>query len=764
MPANGPGAGGERGRPIPAERTPGTVYEVDGLHLVDYLRVVYRRRWLAGTVFLLVFLSAFIYAVTATPIYDATVRLQIEIESPNVTPFRDVVPNARWGGGMRSEFYRTQYEILSSRSLARTTMDRLALWDHPEFAPDGGTAFNPVAWAIGSVRGAVSFPLRYLSAVLAPAPPAGGAAEAGTLAETRAETRAINGFLTRLNVTPVRDSRIVDVTFSSMSPALSADVANALAQAYIDQDLAFRHTSSRDASGWLRQRLDEQRRTVEAAELAMQRYREENRAVSLDEHQNVIAQELSDLNEAATRATTERIAKEARYREMRFVQDDPEALDRFPEIVGNTFIQEQKLRLADLRRDESGLADELGDLHPDLISIRSAIRDAEVGLRAEIARIVDSVRTDFEIAGSLEQQLQDALQRQTGEALALDRTGIEYGVLTREADSARRIYESLLARADETGITSELQTSAIRIVDAAETPLQPSRPRRGQTALAGLFGGLFAAIGLVFLVNYLDNRLKTPEEVREFLGLPCLGMLPAVARGRSGDGQLRLGGGAPENFASAVRTICTGVLFSSAVEGCRSVVVTSAEPGEGKSVLSSSLAVAIAQSGQRTLLVDADMMRSQVHVYWGQDAAPGLSDLLVGEAEASAAIRPSDMDGLWLLTAGTDSPNPTALLSSNRFRSLLPALRKRFDWIVFDTPPVLPISDATICANGADHVVFVADAGATSRHTAAAALERLVASGAGIAGVVLNRVDLEGHAYYYSRYYRRSYRHYYQSA
>ena len=756
-----PAAAGGRGR-RGEERLPAPAYEVDGRHLRDYVQVVYRRRWLAGTVFLLVFLSAFIYAVTAAPVYEATARLQIETEAPNVTNFREAVPNNnRWA--VRSEFYRTQYEILRSRSLARSTLDRLKLWDDPLFVRGAETVFNPVAWTVGKVREWASYPVRFVSEALAPAPaPAGG--DPAARRETRAESRALNRFQAGLNVAPVRDSRIVDVTFSSPAPALSAEVANTLAQAYIDQDLAFRHTYTRDASGWLRQRLDEQRREVEAAELAMQRYRQANRAVSLDENQNVIGQELADLNEAATRATTERIAREARYRELRSVQDDPGALDRFPEIVGNTFIQEQKLRLADLRRDEARLSQELGDLHPDLISIRSAIRDAEAGQRAEIAKIVDSVRTEFEIARSQELQLEDALQRQTGEALALDHVGIEYGVLARDADSARRIYESLLRRADETGITSELQTSGIRIVDAAEAPLAPARPRRGRTALFGLLGGLLAAIGLVFFVDYLDNRLRTPEEVRELLGQPCLGMLPKVASGRARGNRLRMGSGAPENFASAVRTICTSVVFSSAEEGCRSVVVTSAEPGEGKSVLSCNLAVAIAQSGQRALLIDADIKRSQVHAYWDLESAPGLSDLLVGQAEAGAAIRQSDVDGLWLLTAGTDSPNPTALLASDRFKGLLASLRGQFDWIVFDTPPVLPISDATICAHGADSVVFVADTTTTSRRTATAALERLAESGARIAGVVLNRVELERHPYYYSHYYRSSYRRYYQHA
>ena len=615
--------------------------------------------------------------------------------------------------------------------------------DDPSIVGSDERGFDPVSWVAGLVLQPEDIPVQ---------------------GETHDQSQQINAFLASLDVNPVRDSRIVDVTYSSPVPTLSAEVANALAKAYIDQDLAFRHTSSRDASTWLWERLEDQRLEVEEAELAKQRYREANRTVSLDDHQNVVGQELADLNEAATRATTERITKEARYREMFAVQDNPDALGRFPEVVGNAFVQEHKLRLTDLQREESKLSEDLGDLHPDMISIRSAIREAETSLGAEIVKIVDAVRTEFEIARNLEQQLKVALNAQTGEALALDRAGIEYAVLERQAESARQVYESLLRRADETGITSELQTTAIRVVDAAEVPLQRSSPRRGRTVLFGLFFGLFAGAGLAFFFEYLDDRLKTPEEVRSVLGQPSLGMLPESALGRSGGRGLRLEYGAPENFAAAVRVVCTSVFFSSAAEGCRSVVITSAEPSEGKSVVACNLSIAMAQAGRKTLLVDADLIRSQQHEYWDQAVAPGLTDLLVGETEEALAIRQTSMDGLWLLSAGTQTPNSTALLASNRFESLMASLREQFDWIVFDTPPTLPVTDATICARSADQVAFVVDAAATSRRTAAAALERLAESGVSVAGVILNRVDLDGHPYYYSPYYRRKYHRYYQHA
>ena len=724
-------------------------YEADDRHVLDYFRVLYKRRWLGGAVFLVVVLSAFIWAVTAPPIYEATARLQIETDAPNVVNFEEVIAE---NPSRRSEYYRTQYEILRGRALARTTMDRVGLWDHPAFDGAESTGFNPV----GIVLGALTFPLR----LFATAPPPGG----GASDETRAQSEAVNWFLARLDIVPVRDSRIVDVTFHSTIPALTADIANALARAYIDQDLDFRHASSRAASTWLQQRIAEQRGQVQLSELALQRYRETHGAVSLDDRQNVIAQELAGLNAAATRAAAERIAREARYREMQAVQDDPLALDRFPEILRNVFIQQQKTRLAELQRDAARLAEELGDLHPDLISVRSAMANAETRLREEVAKVVDSVRTEFEITRNEERQLRAMLDRQTEAALALDRAGIEYGVLAREAESARRIYESLLQRADETNVTGELRTSVIRVVDAAEVPLRPSRPRRGRTLLFGFFGGVVLAVGLVFFVDYLDDRIKTPDDVRTHLGQPCLGMLPKVDMDDSDSTWFRSGSVVPENFAAAIRTIRTSLFFSSAEEGCRSVVVTSAEPGDGKSVLACNLAITIAQSGQRTLLVDADLRRPQVHGYWEEDRAPGLSDLLIGQAETGTAIRKTTIPGLSVVTAGKESPNPTELVASRCFETFLASQRERVDWIVFDAPPVLPIADATIVAHAVNHVLFVTNAEATHRRTAAAALERLTAAGAHVAGIVLNKVDLDAHPYYYSQYYGRDYRRYYQRA
>ena len=722
-------------------------YQSDERRLGDYLRIAYRRRWLGGTVFTLVVVTAFIFAVTPTPVYQASARLQIERDAPNVVNFEEVITEG--ARSFRSEFYRTQYEILRSRALARATMDRLGLWDRPDFIDE--EQFDPMSAAI---RLATS-PLRWFSSRRS-------GAGTGAPSETRVESAAINRFMSKLDVVPVRDSRIVDVRFESTVPALTAEVANTLAQEYIDQDLEFRQASSRDASAWLEQRIGEQRELVEASQLALQRYREEQGTVSPNDRQSIMAQELADLNGAVTRAAAVRIARESRYREIQAAQDDPRALDRFPEILGNPFIQQQKVRMAELQREATRLSGELGDLHPELIGVRADVADAEGRLREEVDKVVDSVRTEYEVARNEEEQLRSELDRRTQAALLLDRKGIEYGVLVREAESVRRIYDSLLQRADETSVTGELQASTIRIVDAAEVPLRPSRPRPLRTMLFGVFGATFLAFGLISFVEHLDDRLKTPDDIKTGLGQPYLGMVPKVDS-KDDEDLLQVGPAVPDNFAAAVRTIRTSLFFSSAEEGCRSVAITSAEPGDGKSVLASNLAYAIAQSGQFTLLIDADNRRATQHRCWKQDQAPGLTDIMAGQAEPAAAIREIE-PRLSVLPAGTRSPNVTELIASQRFQSFLAAQHERYDWIVLDTPPVLPIPDASIVAHAVNHVLFVADAQSTHRRSAAAALERLAADGARVVGVVLNKVNLDAHPYYYSQYYRRQYSRYYARA
>lgn len=714
--------------------------EGGGPHLLDYVRVLYKRRWSIIAAFTAVMLTVIVYTFTATPVYQATTKLLIESDSPNVVSFKEVINEEQ----AKADYYQTQYNILQSRTLARRTLESLHLWGQPEFASSGKPGM------LASVAGGVM-------SLLGKAPKDIPTPEA---TETTAQSKAIDTFLRKLTISPVRNSRIVDVKFESVNPQVSSTVVNALAQGYIDQNLEFKFMSSKEASDWLGQRLGEERKQVEAAETKLQQYREQNDAISMKDRENITVQKLSDLNAAVTRAKTERIQKEAMYQQLQASQSDPTRLDTFPAILANTFIQQQKGELADLQRQQAQLSEKLGDKHPDIVKINSAIQVSQTKLNGEIAKVVQSVRSEYLSALAQENSLTAALNQQKTEALSMNRKNIDYSVLERDVDSSKQIYESLMQRAKETGVSSELKTSNIRVVDRAETPRRPSSPDYALNLLLGLLGGGTFGVGLAFFFEYLDSHIKTPDEIVTHLHMPALGMLPAV-NAKEFEGYPLLDHHISAGFSEAFRAVRTNIIFSSAEEGSRTLVVTSTGPGEGKTTFSANLAISLAQTGQRVLLIDGDMRKPKLQEAFGVAQEPGLSNLLVGKTKASECVRKTRTPGLWVLPAGKIPPNPAELLGSQRFREFLIGLKEHFDWVLLDSPPVMAVIDAAVVAHRATGVVFVVGAEMTSRHNAMAAVKQLENAHAKFVGAVLNKVEIEKHHYYYSQYYKKSYGQYY---
>src|SRR5688572_11606481 len=327
--------------PIPAA--------ADEVHLGDYAKALYKRRWIAATVFLIVFISAVVYTFTATPIFEARTQLLIEIADPNVVAFKEVIEE----GQPNPDYYQTQYNILRSRALARRTIDSLGLWNSPLLVG------APVQRA---------FDLKALLGFRQDPVESEGPAE-----ETARQSRAINHFLANLTVEPVRNSRLVDVKFRSTNATFPARVANAVATNYVEQMLEYKFTASQEATNWLAERLTEQRTAVERAEVALQQYRERHASISLEDHENIVVQKLSDLSAAVTRAKTERLQKETVERQLRALENNPAALETFPPILSNAFIQRQKAELAELQRQRAQLSERLQDLHPEMLKLQSAI-------------------------------------------------------------------------------------------------------------------------------------------------------------------------------------------------------------------------------------------------------------------------------------------------------------------------------------------------------------------------------------------------------
>jgi capsular exopolysaccharide synthesis family protein len=740
---------------------------VEERHLWDYARMLYKRRWIAIPAFLLVFTTMTLNALRETPYYRATTQLLVEKDAPTVATI-DQMFEAQ-DGWSSDEFYQTQYRLLQSRTLARRTIDNLKLWDAPRLGngPEPRARISPTAFLWGLVDSGIGVLKRPFdrSAAAAPATtPATPAPPTPDEGESPAQSGRISEFLGGLQILPIKNTRIVEIRYTSTDPAFAALAANALATAYMQQNMEFKFMTSKEASDFLAGRLAEQRKAVEDSERALQKFKEENGAVAIaDGTSSIVIQRLTDLNGAMIKAKTERISKEALFNQLKAAQASG-SLDALPAVIQNEYIQGLKNNLASAQRQQAQLAERYGDRHAEMIKAKSEVQSAEAKLAAEISKVVDSVSSEYRSALAQEQSLQGALNSQRSEALGQGKISVAYSVLQREADSNRQIYENLLQRTKETGISGERRATNVRVVDKAIVPGAPFSPNvRGEMTFA-FVAGLVFAIGLAFGFEYLDNRIKTPQELKATLSVPFLGMVPMIVNDKQAMKNPLLNNGVPQNFAEAFKTVRTNVLFSSAEEGMRTLVVTSAGPGEGKSLVASNLSIAMAQAGQRVLLIDADMRRPRVHEIFGGDQEPGLSNVLAGNAKTSEAIHKSSVAGLWLMHAGHIPPNPAELLASRRYTDFIASLASHFDWVLLDTPPVMVVADSSILANQASGVVFVVGADNTSRQAARTAVEQLDTASAHVVGTVLNKVDIVRNPYYYSSYYRKDYARYYVSS
>ncbi|MDR1989809.1 MAG: polysaccharide biosynthesis tyrosine autokinase [Acidobacteriaceae bacterium] len=731
-------------------------------HISDYVRILYKRRWIIGPVFLVLFVIGVFNALQQTPIYQSQVQLLIEKDAPNVATLDQMFQSQ--DGWMSDDFYQTQYRILQSRSLAKLALDNMKLWDAPRLGsgPAPKTTINLTGLLWSAVYGAIDLAKRPFQSE----PPATVKADASIpqSGETAAQSARIAEFLGGLSIVPVRNSRIAEIRYTSSDPVFAAAAANAVAKAYIQQNMEFKFATSKDATDFLSSRLAEQRKAVEASEAALQAFKEKNGTVSVaDSGSNIVVARLTDLNVALTKTKTDRINKEALYNQLKAIEGTS-AMDALPVILSNDYIQKLRSDLSDLQRQQAQLAERYGPRHAEMIKIQTAVTSADAKLRLEIQKVVESVKAEYQAALSEEQSLQSALDAQKTEALSLNRKGIEASVLQRELDSNRQVYESLLQRTKETDISGERRSTNIRVIDDAEVPSWPISPNIQRDLMFSFGTSLFFAIGLAFLFELLDNRIHTPQDIQTLLQGPFLGMVP-MGNADSGDTESPLiNETVSANFAEAIKTIRTNVLFSSAEDGLHTIAVTSATPGEGKSVVAANLAIALAQTGQRVLLIDADMRRPRVHEIFHIEQEPGLSNVITGNAKTADAIRHSRVDGLSLLSSGHIPPNPAELLGSKRYVDFMASLTEHFDWAIIDTPPVLAVTDSAVAGRHASGVMFVVASDKVSRQAAKDALTQIESAGVHIIGTILNRVDLVKHPYYYGSYYRKEYAKYYVKA
>jgi succinoglycan biosynthesis transport protein ExoP len=739
----------------PVSGLPGSQGPAEGeVHLLDRLSVIYRYRKIVITVVLVVFLAGVVQTMTTTPEYRATAKVQIDDERglPGVNTMEQVYQET-------TTLMATQVQALRSKDLIRTIVgpDKLNLANVPEF---NGQDVAPTGFggAISSIRDRVMRPIRGFFG--REETPAAVTTTPGTPADSARmmEDALVDRFLSHLETNVVLDSRAIEINFVSRDPALAAAAANALASAYIEQNLKRRRGSLDETVLRLKTAVDDVSRNVQKAEQDVLDFRQNQNASALADPAQLASQQFAAQAEYEQAASAAQQSREE-YEALKDVPFNDPKIDTFTamhtdQAVANwsNLLKQRTSALSRLR---------VGPAHTDYIAAQQLVTEAENELRRARELVRERLRNKMVADDNVARAKQRVYAAVETLRNSLGTKGIDYSSLTLNRDSQIAALKDLQANLYNASIQASAVQNNVFMQDSAVAPTRPFKPDASRNLLIALFVGFALAGALAFGLDYLDDTIKTPEDITRKLRIPFLGLVPSVR----GDKQPVLSGPVPHDFGEAYRALRTSLVFTSGGESTRIITCTSAQPLEGKTTTACNLAMVLAFGGSRVLLIDADMRRPGVHKALKINNTVGLSHLLVGQARVREAIQRTSDPNFCVMTAGRTPPNPSELLSSERMKQLIANLKQGpFDWVVIDTPPVLAVTDAVILTPLVDGVTFVLGAEMTRRRLAERAVQMLMVSRPKVVGAVLNRVNFDRNKYYYSRYYGYQYKSYYGSS
>jgi exopolysaccharide transport family protein len=721
--------------------------------LGEYVRVLIKRKWIILGCLATIFSLVAIASLRQTPVYEA--GGSIAINKPDTSLNFQNSPTFSLDYFDPTEL-ETEVKILQSDQLALQVIRELNLDRRPDF---GGTA-------------APSSPT---SLDLAPDPLQVDPARA---------TSALAGFRGNLHVTLSPNTRIIEVRYRHSDPQIAANVVNTLMQDYVEHNFKARFESTMQASDWLGKQLVDMQMKVETSQERLVRYQKEHEILGIDDKQNITTEKLGELNKALTVAESERMDKESFYRLVESGDPDAIASSASSAVADGSGVQSASLLLETLRAKEADLKIQVADLntqfgpsYPKLAQLNNQLKEVDSQIQEEMKKIASKVRGQYMTALQRENMLRDALEKQKQEANKLNESAIEYNLLKRDSETYRTLYEGLLQKLKEAGVSAGLNSNNFHIVDAARQPRSPIEPNIPRNLGFAFMLGLASGVGLAFLLEGLDNTIRTTEQAQLVSGLAPLGMIPLGSKSaREGPNPKRLVIASSKEavelvtqvrpqsqMAESYRALRTSLLLSNLGAPPKVIMVTSALPQEGKTTTSINVAVVLAQKGVRVLLIDADLRRPSIHKTLGMGPRSGLSNVLTGSSTLEQTItRTTILPNLFVLPAGTPPPNPAELLASTNMRDVLNQLRDQYDHIVVDTPPSLSVTDAVVLSPRADAIVLVIRSGQTSKQALRRARDILAQVNAKVVGVLLNAVDLSSPDYYYYYEYQGKYARYYQ--
>lgn len=691
--------------------------EDEALDLLAYWRVMQRRKW--GVLGLAVFLTLLVAVVAfmMTPIYSSTVTLLVEQNKAKLLSIDEIYS----GVSSDQSHYQTQVELLQSNALMEAVVDRLKLTTNPLFVSAADHSWFKSfqeTMGVGSAK----------------------------LDEREIRKQVVESLAEMVSVEGSKKSQLIKVSVNSSDPVLAASIANTLADAYIETDLEARYKLTQKAADWMNSHLTSLKAQLEQSERALQSYREQHNLIDTKELLlSGAAGQLEVMLKSLVEARMARAQAKSNLDQVLRARGNEVSM---PVVQRNPLVASLLGTVSDQERKVSELSNRYGNLHPKLIQAQAELKQARRNLQIQVADVVNGLEREYEVARANEAALSAAVAESKQSIQGTNRKEFELVSLEREVKSNRDLYDMFMGRLKETSTASDLQSVVARVVDPATVSDVPIKPKKRMIVTLAFVLSLVLGVAIAFMLEYLDNSVRSAEDAERKLGLPLLAAIPKVEISGSRSAGLYYRDAPKSLFAEAIKTIRTGILLSGIDHPKKTLVVTSSVPGEGKSTVAIDLALAHAQT-KRVLLIDGDMRRPSIAKVLGLDNShPGLSMLVLGMEKLENCVYKIEGSTLDVLIAGSIPPNPLELLLSDRFKELLAELGERYDVIMIDSPPVQLVSDAVVLASMATGVIFVLKADATPFQFARRAIRTLQRSGASLYGVVLNQANFKNEEYY----------------